>query len=295
MFCPTSRPRTWPLPYNRHFQQAVRRAAPARAAALGFELAEREKLTLELLSRMEREKREAPGLLQHADLSSLTRLGSFHFSVLRPLLDDEKLLTLLKEVVNNKPTKRAWAAWLVVVHANPAPSWAARNKSIIEAGLQATGTFASVAAVITKMPASIAEEHVDSLGAALSVLLAGLAGSYYLLVCAGASSGAACKDAPSDPRANPRWARRLPPRLRGEGRRPFCHRRETGARACQQGRLCGPAVGRPRGGLSRARRSGVSTPTGRPGWLSPVIWCIVCVARAREFFFRRRLLEDGFY
>ena len=61
---------------------------------------------------------------------------------------------------------RPWA-WL---HANPAPSWAARNKSIIEAGLQATGTFASVAAVITKMPASIAEEHVDSLGAALSVL-----------------------------------------------------------------------------------------------------------------------------
>ena len=234
---------------NRHFQQAVRRAAPARAAALGFELAERETLTLELLSRMEREKREAPGLLQHADISSLTRLWSFHFSVLRPLLDDEKLLTLLKEVANNKPTKRAFAAWRVVVRAKPAPSWAARNKSIIEAGLQATGTFASVAAVITKMPASIAEEHVDSLGAALSVLLAGLAGSYDLLVCAGASSGAACKDAPSGPRANPCWARRLPPRLRGEGRRPLCHRRETGARARQQGRLCGPALGRPRGGL----------------------------------------------
>ena len=37
------------------------------------------------------------------------------------------------------------------------------------------------------MPASIAEEHVDSLGAALSVLLAGLAGSYYLLVFATAA------------------------------------------------------------------------------------------------------------
>ena len=178
---------------NRHFLQAVERAIPARLRPpppppkpgepqlpndprrrnLGLAVDADEKVTTELLSRLEQQVKQVPALLERSEVDDLRRLGSFHHSVLHTLLDDERLLKLL-EVADSPGLK----AWHIVVEGKPTLAWAQRNKSAVEAALRASGPYSdpiqiSLCLLFGLMPASVAEEHVEGIGA----VLARLAGS----------------------------------------------------------------------------------------------------------------------
>jgi len=179
---------------NRHFLQAVERAIPARLRPpppppkpgepqlpndprrrnLGLAVDADEKVTTELLSRLEQQVKQVPALLERSEVDDLWTLGSFHHSVLHTLLDDERLLKLL-EVADSS----GMMAWRIMVKGKPTPAWAQRNKSAVEAALRASDpVFDSsiqthLCVLFGLMPTSVAEEHVEGIGA----VLARLAGS----------------------------------------------------------------------------------------------------------------------
>ena len=172
---------------NRHFLQAVERAIPARLRPpppppkpgepqlndprrrnLGLAVDADEKVTTGLLARLEREAGEVPSLLERSEVDDLRTLSSFHHSVLHSLLDDERLLKLLK--VADWSGERAWR---ILVDGKPTLAWVQRNKSAVEAALRASGAYSNpiqthLCLVLRNMPASVAEEHVEDIGAVLA-------------------------------------------------------------------------------------------------------------------------------
>ena len=173
---------------NRHFLQAVERAIPARLRPpppppkpgepqlpndprrrnLGLAVDADEKVTTELLSRLEQQVKQVPALLERSEVDDLWTLGSFHHSVLHTLLDDERLLKLL-EVADSS----GMMAWRIMVKGKPTPAWAQRNKSAVEAALRASDPYSDeifirLCLVFRLMPASVAEEHVEDIGAVLA-------------------------------------------------------------------------------------------------------------------------------
>ncbi|EOD21605.1 hypothetical protein EMIHUDRAFT_117067 [Emiliania huxleyi CCMP1516] len=179
---------------NRHFLQAVERAIPARLRPpppppkpgkpqlpndprrlnLGLAVDADEKVTTGLLARLEqqvkqvREAGEVPSLLERSEVDDLRTLASFHHSVLHSLLDDERLLQLLKV-----DDLSGAVAWRIVVNGKPTPAWVQRNKSAVEAALRASGPNSTtiqtyLCLLFHKMPTSVAEEHVEDIGALLA-------------------------------------------------------------------------------------------------------------------------------
>lgn len=59
-----------------------------------------------------------------------------------------------------------------MANGKPAPAWAQRNKSAVEAAFRASGPYSLVILLLTcllflSMPASVTEEHVEDIGAVL--------------------------------------------------------------------------------------------------------------------------------
>lgn len=165
-----------------HFQQAVRRATPARIRSLGLSPSFWE-LRLKvsplgaqcvLLEQYEREVKTAPGLLERAEPGDLHTLRSYSPSVLHTFLDDERMLTLLKG-----NGQRAEMAWRLIGKVQPTAAWAVRNKSVIGAGLQASGigtreaqlVLYSASSLLKLWPVPVLEENLELIAAALPRLL----------------------------------------------------------------------------------------------------------------------------
>ncbi|EOD04776.1 hypothetical protein EMIHUDRAFT_250440 [Emiliania huxleyi CCMP1516] len=151
---------------NRHFLQAL--PNDPRRRNLGLAVDADEKVTTELLSQLEQQVDQVPALLERSEVEDLRRLGSFHHSVLHTLLDDERLLKLLEAA-----DLSGMMAWRIMVKGKPTPAWAQRNKSAVEAALRASDPYSDeifirLCLLFRLMPASVAEEHVEDIGAVLA-------------------------------------------------------------------------------------------------------------------------------
>ncbi|EOD33343.1 hypothetical protein EMIHUDRAFT_111909 [Emiliania huxleyi CCMP1516] len=145
---------------NRHFLQAVERAIPARLRPpppppkpgepqlpndprrrnLGLAVDADKKVTTELLSQLEKQ-------VKQVDLSGQM-------------------------------------AWRIAVNGKPTPAWAQRNKSAVEAALRASGPYSDpiqtdLCVLFRLMPASVAEEHVEGIGAVLARIAERGSGSHF--------------------------------------------------------------------------------------------------------------------
>ena len=153
---------------TRHLSQAVRGAVTVRVHALGLELDEADKATPQLLAKLERQLQAAPKLLEKLEYADYQKLCQFHCSVLRTLLDDQRLLEMINASDDQSAARRS-LAFDIVIEAKPAPAWCARHAAAIVAGSQESGgidsrnTNSCALSLMKRMSASEIEKHVDAI------------------------------------------------------------------------------------------------------------------------------------